>query len=194
MKSSVILIFVICIWSKAQTHCFIYDLEYKKDSTSQLTTKENYNLDISKDKILYYARDYYIADSLIDNNIPFPKDLKLATSYILSQKPGSSTFTEYDILENTILKLQTDANQNWKLTGDKKQVKNLSLQKATTTWGGRNWTAFFCAEIPFQEGPYKFHGLPGLIVELFDDKNNYHFDLAKSQILKKKKEPVHSCG
>ncbi|MFL9832444.1 hypothetical protein ABS765_00205 [Chryseobacterium sp. ST-37] len=27
--------------------------------------------------------------------------------------------------------------------------------------------------MPFQEGPCKFHGLPGLITELYDDKNNY---------------------
>jgi GLPGLI family protein len=83
------------------------------------------------------------------------------------------------------LKLQTKDTQNWKLTNESKKVKDLTLQKATTHYGGRDWTAWFTKEIPFQEGPYKFHGLPGLIVELYYDKNDYKFDLVKSVKLDK---------
>ena len=169
------------LFAKSQTHRFIYDVEYKKDSTSSLTTKENYHLDIDKDEVLYYTRDFFLADSLIANNIPFPKNLNLNTSSIIIHKKGSNEYNEYDLLENTVLNLTTTESQQWKLTNEKKQVKNLILQKATANWGGRNWIAWFTTEIPFQEGPYKFHGLPGLIVELFDDKNNYHFELVKSE-------------
>lgn len=172
----------------AQTHRFIYDVEYKKDSTSNITSKENYHLDISGDEVLYYTRDFFIADSLIVNNIPFPKEMKLNTSTIIKHKKGSSKFDEYDLLENTVLNLQTTDSQKWLLTSDKKVVKDITLQKATTTWGGRNWIAWFTAEIPFQEGPYKFHGLPGLIVEIADDKNNYKFSLVKSENIKESTE------
>jgi len=34
--------------------------------------------------------------------------------------------------------------------------------------------------LPEKSPPYKFHGLPGLIVELYDDKNNYKFELVQS--------------
>lgn len=168
----------------AQTHRFIYDVEFRKDSTSQVTTKHNYHLDITGDEVLYYSRDYFIADSLIKNNIPFPAQLKLSTSTILKHKKGSSTFNEYDLLESTVLDLQTKDVQTWILTTEKKQVKDIKLQKATTTWGGRNWIAWFAKDIPFQEGPYKFHGLPGLILEIADDQYNYRFSLAKSENLK----------
>ncbi|MCQ4034561.1 GLPGLI family protein [Kaistella montana] len=176
-----ILTLSVFVFPKAQTHRFIYDVPYKKDSTSTILTKENYILDIGPTETKYYTYDFFIADSLISNNIPFPKEMKLNTSDIIVHKNNSNAFSQYDLLENTVLNLQTTDIQNWKLSNENKRVKELNLQKATTTWGGRNWTAWFTMDIPFQEGPYKFHGLPGLIVEIFDDKNNYHFQLAKSE-------------
>jgi GLPGLI family protein len=168
-------------FTKAQTHRFIYDVIYKKDSTSEITTKENYILGINRSGTLFYTLDFYLADSLINNNIPFPKDMKLNTSNIIGHKTGNDNFEEYDLMENTVLNLKTVNHQNWKLTSEKKHIKNLILQKAITNCGGRNWNAWFSPNLPFQEGPHEFHGLPGLIIELSDDKNNYRFELAKSE-------------
>lgn len=166
---------------KAQTHRFIYDVEYKKDSTENVTTKENYHLDIEPKIVKYYPRDFYIGDSLVTNNLAITDGSKFNTSHIITHKSGSTEYDYYDVLENVVLKLSSKNTQNWKLTGEKKKVKDLNMQKATTNWGGRNWTAWFTTDIPFQEGPYKFHGLPGLITELYDDKNNYKFELVKTQ-------------
>ncbi|MGO4708602.1 GLPGLI family protein, partial [Chryseobacterium sp. 2TAF14] len=55
-----------------------------------------------------------------------------------------------------------------------------TLQKATTTFGGRNWTAWFSKEVNLSEGPYKFRGLPGLIFEVGDNNDNFIFKLVKS--------------
>lgn len=181
---ALVLIIVFNNYSIAQTHRFIYDVVYKKDSTSNITTKENYILDIGTKETKYYTYDFFVADSLITNNIPFPKEMKLNTSDIIVHKNNNNEFFQYDLLENTVLQLQTNDTQKWNLSREKKNVKNLSLQKAITTWGGRNWTAWFAEEIPFQEGPYKFHGLPGLIVEIYDDKKNYHFELVRSEKIK----------
>ena len=181
---TLVLIIVFNNYSIAQTHRFIYDVVYKKDSTSNITTKENYILDIGTKETKYYTYDFFVADSLITNNIPFPKEMKLNTSDIIVHKNNNNEFFQYDLLENTVLQLQTNDTQKWNLSQEKKNVKNLSLQKAITTWGGRNWTAWFAEEIPFQEGPYKFHGLPGLIVEIYDDKKNYHFELIRSEKIK----------
>lgn len=181
---ALVLIIVFNNYSIAQTHRFIYDVVYKKDSTSNITTKENYILDIGTKETKYYKYDFFVADSLITNNIPFPKEMKINTSDIIVHKNNNNEFFQYDLLENTVLQLQTNDTQKWNLSQEKKNVKNLSLQKAITTWGGRNWTAWFAEEIPFQEGPYKFHGLPGLIVEIYDDKKNYHFELVRSEKIK----------
>lgn len=171
--------------AKAQMHRFIYDVEYKKDSTQNIITKENFHLDIETDEVKYYPRDFYTGDSLVTNNLPVPKNVKFNTSFIITHRSGTADYLEYDVMENVVLRLPTENVQNWKLSDEKKKVKDLNLQKATTSWGGRKWVAWFAPDIPFQEGPHKFHGLPGLITELYDDKGNYKFELVKTQKLAK---------
>ncbi len=186
MKKIVLSAFILASFaSNAQTHRFLYDVEYKKDSTQNITTKENYHLDIEPKQIKYYPRDFFVGDSLVAHNLAIPNGSNFNTSNILTHKSGTDDYEYYDVLENIVLKLPSKNKQNWKLTDEKKKVKDLNLQKATTTWGGRNWVAWFTSDIPFQEGPYKFHGLPGLIVELYDDQNNYKFELVKTQKLTK---------
>jgi len=42
--------------------------------------------------------------------------------------------------------------------------------------GGRHWIAWFAPSIPISEGPYKFSGLPGLIIKLSDSNNFWNFE------------------
>ncbi len=58
-----------------------------------------------------------------------------------------------------------------------KEKFNGEAQKATTEFAGRKWTAWFTEELPFQDGPYKFRGLPGLIVKLEDATQSHVFEL-----------------
>lgn len=73
--------------------------------------------------------------------------------------------------------VQDSRNQNWKILPDKEKIGDLMTQKATCSFAGRKWTAWFTTEIPIQDGPYKFHGLPGLIVKLEDQTKSHVFEL-----------------
>lgn len=64
---------------------------------------------------------------------------------------------------------------NWKLINETKVILNKTCKKATTTWNGRNYTAWYCPQIPLSDGPYKFNGLPGIILEVFDDVKYVHY-------------------
>jgi GLPGLI family protein len=61
---------------------------------------------------------------------------------------------------------------DWEMKDGEKEILNYKCNKATTTFRGRNYTAWFAAEIPVSDGPWKFTGLPGLILEVEDDMGN----------------------
>ena len=65
----------------------------------------------------------------------------------------------------------------WRILHEKLKIGDFQTQKAETEIFGRKWTAWFTTEIPIQDGPYKFHGLPGLIVKIEDNTKSHCYIL-----------------
>ena len=55
--------------------------------------------------------------------------------------------------------------QDWQIEPDTMTYLGYHCQKATCTWRGRDYIAWFTPEIAVNDGPMKFFGLPGLIVK-----------------------------
>ena len=66
---------------------------------------------------------------------------------------------------------------NWTIHDESKTVFGYKAQKATTNYMGRNYTAWFSQDLGLSDGPYKFEGLPGLILEISDSENHYNFEI-----------------
>lgn len=60
----------------------------------------------------------------------------------------------------------------WKLTTEEKKIGNVVCRKATGYFRGRDYEAWYAPEIPVSLGPWKFQGLPGLILEVYDTQKN----------------------
>jgi len=63
----------------------------------------------------------------------------------------------------------SDSIFEWLVSDEYKTILGYKCQKATTNFRGRNYTAFFSTDIPYQNGPWKFGNLPGLILEVYSD-------------------------
>lgn len=67
--------------------------------------------------------------------------------------------------------------QQWEILPDTMTILGYSCQRAYCKWRGRNYNAWFSEEIPISDGPYKFFGLPGLIIKVEDSSGEYIWHL-----------------
>ena len=65
--------------------------------------------------------------------------------------------------------------QTWTMGDSTREVLGYMCQQATADFRGRRWTAWFATDIPVSDGPWKLGGLPGLILEAYDEGQQHVF-------------------
>lgn len=71
---------------------------------------------------------------------------------------------------------------DWKLQDTIKNISKFKCQLAIGDFRGRTYHVWFTSEIPVRFGPWKLQGLPGLILEAKDDKNEIIYIAKKISI------------
>lgn len=94
------------------------------------------------------------------------------------KKSNSISYTT-DLLKTPFIVNDTTLNLKWILENDVKQIEGLNCKKATVNFRGRKWEVWYAPEIPINYGPWKFYGLPGLIVTAYESSNEFWFHLTK---------------
>ena len=102
-------------------------------------------------------------------------------SYQIVKDKKSSVITVFDYVGATgATKLQYEdktGKLNWELVDGTDTIARYACQKATLKFRGRNYTAWFTTDIPVGDGPWKFSGLPGLILKVEDADQLFSFSL-----------------
>ena len=197
-KLLVFAVLFLVVMSYGQTTRYIYETSVNPDSINLVSLKtEKTFLDVKANRSLFISENKLIKDSLFsafklkekEDNKKEVKDL----SKLGIKKHIEPTFFEYHIIKNIPeqkvyyydrvagkqIYYQEDRPLKWEISDVTEKQNGYSAQKAVANFGGRVWTAWFTKEINISDGPYKFSGLPGLIVKLEDDKGDYKFDLVK---------------
>lgn len=174
----------------AQNQRFSYEYTFVTDSTAKdKAEKELMYLDISKAGSKFYSRDKAIADSIMkEMDKKGSHDLKGIkfgkVSYTIEKLYPDYKIYFFDRIDMDEYKITDDRKINWKILHDKEKICELNAQKAIGQFAGRQWIAWFTTDIPFQDGPYKFHGLPGLIVKIEDKSKSHSFILKEVKNIK----------
>lgn len=187
MKKNIFFFLLLSVFANAQINRFFYEYKYIPDSNEKADVKKDMMLlDIDKNGSTYYSHEKFIADSTSKADIE--KQLKGGFGGNISinrrEGPGAVSFKvtkQYPDFKTYLFrsistdqyKITEDKKPEWKILPDKQKIGEYNAQKATTSFGGRDWTAWFSTDIPFQDGPYKFYGLPGLIVKIEDNTGSH---------------------
>ena len=164
-----------------------YNFTFQRDSTDTGSTNENKTVLLIGDSVsMFYAYGNYYMDSVIIAN---PKSDGTVLSSLLRNRPRfsyhwqvlknnqSHNITTFDYIMPDSYKYHEDITHEWLLSGETKYLKGYVVQKATTQFAGRQWIAWFSPEIPINDGPYKFFGLPGLILQVEDSMQYFVFQI-----------------
>ncbi len=175
----------------AQANRFVYQVTMKPDSTSREDVKiENAYLDVVNGKSVFYSEKMVQRDSLFarmrqTGGAGFDRsqmeNLRSAMDYTVNKDLSNGTVALSSRIGRDQYSYDEDRKIEWKIIPEMAQIGEYKAQKAETSFGGRNWIAWFTTEIPFQDGPYKFSGLPGLIIKVEDAVGDYSFDLKETK-------------
>lgn len=115
-----------------------------------------------------------------------PLDEKLFSTFFLKNEPeilyidyvASKTKTTdwFSITQPAYTAIDTLVSPQWIIGSATDSIAGQPCQSATSNFRGRNYTAWFAPHIPFNMGPWLFNGLPGLILKVEDDKNQFLFE------------------
>lgn len=171
---------VLCHFSffYSQTYRFIYDIEFKAKEAKEYK-KDLVVTDVNRKNIKSYSYEYLVYDSINKSQKSIYFANPVFEDRIIKNIETNTTVNFENFLENSY-SYETHDEITWNVLKDSKKIGSFTAQKATANFGGRHWTAWFTEEMPFQHGPYKFGGLPGLILELKDDDNEFIFSFNRN--------------
>ena len=153
---------------------------------------ENMLLAIGKNASLYASYDG-LDQTIIRNNLILERAKSLdpglvsvqldrttpdvnSTVYFFFAKENK--FLTKERLINTYLVEEIAPKINWTITADTADFSGIHCQKALAHFKGRNWIVWYAPDLPFQSGPWKLNGLPGLIIDAYDEKKEVWFQFA----------------
>ncbi|MGV9004843.1 GLPGLI family protein [Flavobacterium sp.] len=150
-----------------------------------ITVKYNYSLDDTKD--IYGGNDFkkttlvtngkesLYSERNIDTTIVYAngEDITYINKnfvYYYSKNLTKKTITYKDrYVGMDFLIKDNNYSVKWTLTNNSKKIMGYTCQEAIGEFSCKSYKAYFFKDIPFSDGPFKFDGLPGLILEVLSD-------------------------
>lgn len=159
----------------------LYEYSFRKDSTN-ITSVEKEEMALDTDPIgsVFYSYPKFQFDSISiekskSNSYPNFTD-KSQIEFFVEKNYSDSHVVLHTNLGVDKYAIKDNFRFDWKIFPEKDTIKGFNVQKATTIFGGRKWIAWYTSDILIFDGPYKFYGLPGLILKIEDSENHHVFN------------------
>ncbi|WP_025764135.1 GLPGLI family protein [Dyadobacter tibetensis] len=167
-----------------------YRLVYQPDSTNLNNIKEEaFLLTIKENKQSYFCSEgFWKADSIqglrrtgLLSAAEFMGDPKYrfrtAFRKFITKSLETKESRIFEKISFDQFEFSVPNHLKWEMGMEEDTIVGYACVKATTSFAGRDYVAWFAPELPIPDGPYLFWGLPGLIVKIGDTRNQYVFTL-----------------
>ncbi len=153
---------------------YLYQEQYVLTFNDSVSYSEEVNIKTNKSKSIKTVNNDNVTTKIIG------KRKNKTPKFCYNTSKG---FFFSEILDGDVLIVKENKFAwKWNLHNETKKIGNFRCQKATITFRGRHYTAWFTNEIPVRYGPWKFQGLSGLILEVYDDNDFFHVTTTKINI------------
>lgn len=121
-----------------------------------------------------------------------PDDNKYGVTSYFSKRQENRIFMRGNRNNKQHIVLDDFKMFSWDITSETKKIHGLNAILAKTSFRGRSYNAWFTTEIPIPFGPWKFRGLPGLILEIEDTDKLFSWRMTAIEVLKQMPENIFS--
>jgi len=125
-----------------------------QDNSSEFLRIKNQEINNSEHLEIIYDQNFFIIKDIKNNSL-------ISTEFLGKKQiiiKDSLDLMVWDLIENK-----------------KKKIIGFECEKAETYFRGRNYIAYYTPEINCLDGPWKFQGLPGLILEINSEDGDYQY-------------------
>lgn len=163
----------------AQSDCtkltLIYNAYYLNYAEDDSLSRDIAQLDIGTYASRYCSLvgEWYNKHS--EGHAPYP-GTKIKDDDVYKNLPTKNIVTAIHFPGRIVVKDSINHLFDWQLVEGDSIVCGYPCHKAQTTFRGRIWTAWYTLDLPYNDGPWKLCGLPGLILHAYDHKRQFIFD------------------
>lgn len=109
-------------------------------------------------------------------------DENLLDLFIIKKYEDESIYMTEEIFSAKFLVKDSLNRFEWKLENETKEILGYQCFLATTVFRGRKYNAYYTPDLAYPEGPWKFYGLPGLILSVSSEDNLIQYEALKIEL------------
>lgn len=130
------------------------------------------------------SSDFFMVTNLGNNKVPLGQNeirIEKDTMFRVRKDFNDDVmiFSDLNLQGKDVYYRDTIHPMRWELSEETKMIDSLLCYKAETVFRGRRYTAWYCPAIELPYGPWKLGGLPGLVIEAYENKRDIYFLLKK---------------
>ncbi len=174
-----------------------YTYHYANDTTGTVRLFDKQVLEIGTNTVHYYSKNAALIDSIMFQAVD---PVKARKSFAANERelyediywhyPHKDSISVYTGLVNAdYLYKEPIPSMDWKLTGNICSILGYTCLSASARFRGRSYEVWFAPEVPVSPGPWKFNGLPGLILKARDEAGLFVWEA--QSVSRKQNKKIH---